>query len=85
MALQRERNKLNPVPPTSGLQNMVCGTKPEWLSQVCLAMTREVREALQPLTNSHSVSTGGNFPGSGGRSGYERDPLKLPTCYRCGQ
>lgn len=73
-------------------QNMVCGTElpqpegpPEWLSQVCSAMAREVREALQPLTNSRSVSTRGNFPGSGGRSGYERDPPELPTCYRCGQ
>ena len=40
-------------------QSMVCETgllqsdePPEWLSQVCSAMAREVREALQPLTNS---------------------------------
>ena len=71
---------------------MVCGTElpqleepPEWLSQVYSAMAREVREVLQPLTNSRSVSRGGNFPGSSGRSGYERDSPKLPTCYRCGQ
>ena len=74
-------------------KNMVCGTKLpqpepgplEWLSQVCSAMAHEVREALQPLTNSHSVSPGGNFPGSGGRFGYGRHSPELPTCYCCGQ
>ena len=49
------------------------------------AMARQVREALQPLTNSHLVATTGNFPGSGASSGYGRDSLQLPTCYRCGQ
>ena len=48
-------------------------------------MAHEVREALQPLTNSHSVSPGGNFPGSSGRSGYGRDSPELPTCYRRSQ
>jgi len=40
-------------------QSMVCGAgllqsdEPrQWLLQVCSAMAREVREALQPLTNS---------------------------------
>lgn len=71
---------------------MVYGTElpqsdgpPEWLSQVCSAMAREVREALQPLTNSRSVATGGNVPGSGVSSGYGMDSLELPTGYRCGQ
>ena len=71
---------------------MVCRTEllepegpPEWLSQMCSAMAREVREALQPLTNSCSISTEVNFPSSGGRSGYEKDSLQLPTCYCCGQ
>ena len=41
-------------------------------------MAREVRGALQPPTNSRSVSTGGNFPGSSGRSGYERILLNYP-------
>lgn len=73
-------------------QNIVYGTElpqsdgpPEWLSQVCSAMAREVREALQPLTNSRSVATGGNVPGSGVSSGYGMDSLELPTGYRCGQ
>ena len=73
-------------------QNMVCGTElpqsdgpPGWLTQVCSAMAREVREALQPLTNSRPAATGGNFPGSGASSGYGGDSLELPTCYRCGQ
>ena len=73
-------------------QNMIYGTEvsqsdgpPERLSQVCSAMAREVREALQPLTNSRSVATGGNVPGSGVSSGYGMDSLELPTCYRCGQ
>lgn len=73
-------------------QNMVCGTElpqsdgpPGWLTQVCSAMAREVREALQPLTNSRPAATGSNFPGSGASSGYGGDSLELPTCYRCGQ
>ena len=73
-------------------QNMIYGTEvpqsdglPKRLSQVCSAMAREVREALQPLMNSRSVATGGNVPGSSVSSGYGMDSLELPTCYRCGQ
>jgi len=74
-------------------QSRVCGTglpqsdePPEWLSQVCSAMAREVREALEPLTNSRPGATGSNFLSNGARiTGFGRDSLELPTCYRGGQ
>jgi len=49
-------------------------------------MAREVREALQPLTNSQLGATGSSFQSNGTRVAFfGRDSLELAPCYRCGQ
>ena len=58
----------------------------EWLPQVCSAMAREVREALQPLINNRPGIQENSSPIDGVRAtGYSRNSSELPTCCRCGQ
>lgn len=58
---------------------------PEWLAEVCSAMAREVRQALQPVTGNPSRA---NCPATSTptytRPG-DQQPRQLPTCFRCGQ
>ena len=60
---------------------------PEWLAEVCSAMAREVRQALQPFTSNPSRAE--NSPPRDRTPNYSRpndqQSRQLPTCFRCGQ